>query len=225
MERIPEPELMDETEQARAYAHADFEAPHSYFIERFVRHFPEGVPGGRVLDLGCGPGDISMRFARAYPEVQVDGIDGAGAMLAEGRTLLAQAGLEGRVSLVHACLPQDPAPRERYDAIISNSLLHHLYDPQVLWQAVARYAAPGAPVFVMDLMRPDTPEQAAALVAEHAAGEPEVLRRDFYHSLLAAFTPLEVRAQLAAAGLQGLSVEAISDRHLLVHGRLREAGP
>ncbi|HET9234400.1 MAG TPA: SAM-dependent methyltransferase, partial [Candidatus Eisenbacteria bacterium] len=58
MERIPEPELMTEDEQARAYAQADFEEAHSRFIALFRETFPE-VSEGTALDLGCGPGDIT----------------------------------------------------------------------------------------------------------------------------------------------------------------------
>jgi len=220
MDRTPEPELMLDPEQARAYADADFEAPHSRFVELFHEAFPGLAVDGPVLDLGCGPGDIAMRFARAFPDAQVDGIDGAPAMLKEGERLLAGSGLESRVRLVHACLPADPPPRDAYRGIISNSLLHHLHDPAVLWDAIARYTAPGGFVFVMDLMRPDSRESAEALVQEYAAGEPEVLRRDFFHSLLAAFRVDEVRGQLARAGLDGLGVRAVSDRHLVVSGHL-----
>jgi hypothetical protein len=45
-----------------------------------------------------------------------------------------------------------------------------------------------------------------------------VLRHDFYHSLCAAFEPAEIEAQLAAANLHELSVDILSDRHLVVHG-------
>jgi hypothetical protein len=55
------------------------------------------------------------------------------------------------------------------------------------------------------------------MVGQYAAGEPEILKRDFYNSLLAAFTPQEVEAQLAGAGLN-LSVDVISDRHMVIHG-------
>ena len=64
----------------------------------------------------------------------------------------------------------------------------------------------------------DGDARAEALVDEYAEGEPEVLRRDFLHSLHAAYTVDEVRAQLQAAGLEGLSVRATSDRHLVVSG-------
>ena len=36
------------------------------------------------MDLGCGAADISIRFAKAFPNYQIDALDGAEAMLAEG---------------------------------------------------------------------------------------------------------------------------------------------
>lgn len=218
MERVPEPELMDDAAQAAAYACADFEQPHARFVELFRATFPAGAITGTVLDLGCGPADITVRFARAYPECAVHGVDGAEAMLAHGRERLKREGLSGRVRLIRGYLPEAQLPLAGYDAIISNSLLHHLRDPMVLWNAVKRCAKPGAPVFVMDLLRPPSREQAQALVDEYAAGEPAVLRHDFFHSLLAAYRRGEVEAQLRTAGLGGLEVAIVSDRHLLVFG-------
>jgi len=56
-------------------------------------------------------------------------------------------------------------------------------------------------------------------VDTYSGDEPEILRTDFFNSLLAAFTPAEVEAQLAEAGLADLRVEATSDRHLMISGR------
>jgi hypothetical protein len=47
-----------------------------------------------------------------------------------------------------------------------------------------------------------------------------VLKRDFYNSLCAAFTPDEVRSQLSEASLDCLEVKTISDRHVVVSGVL-----
>jgi len=221
MQRIPEPELMDEEEQARAYAAADFTEPHDHFIELFSGAFPDFEAPGFVLDLGCGPGDIAMRFARAYPGSTVHGIDGARAMLRCGKALLDEApDLRGRVELLHCLLPAETLPRTAYDAVISNSLLHHLADPAVLWRTVKAASAPGAPVFIIDLLRPESTAEARRLTGLYMADEPEILRRDFYNSLLAAFALDEVRGQLEAAGLGCFRSRQVSDRHLVVWGRI-----
>jgi len=51
-------------------------------------------------------------------------------------------------------------------------------------------------------------------VETYSGAEPEVLKRDFFHSLCAAFTLAEVTAQLREAGLdRALHCKMISDRH------------
>lgn len=216
MDRIPEPELMDELEQVRAYAEADFSEPHQAFVEHFRRLFPAFV-GGRVIDLGCGPADVTIRFARAFRGADILGVDGADAMLGFGREAVEREGLKSRIRFTCVRLPA-ASLAGGFDAVISNSLLHHLEDPLVLWHTVRQVARPGAPVLVMDLMRPQSLEETERLVSSHTADAPEVLRRDFYNSLRAAYRPDEVRAQLARVGLEGFSVEPVSDRHLLAWG-------
>lgn len=218
MERIPEPELMEDPEQARAYALADFSEPHDAFIRHFQRLFQD-FAHGRVLDLGCGAADVTIRFARAYPRATLEGVDGAEPMLQLGREAVALAGLDSRIVLRPLRLPA-AALNGGYDAVISNSLLHHLARPATLWQAVASAARPGAPILVMDLLRPLSRDAALGLVHLHAGDAGPVLACDFFKSLLAAYRPDEVTEQLRTAGLTGLDVEVVSDRHWLVWGHV-----
>ena len=88
----------------------------------------------------------------------------------------------------------------------------------MLWKTLWKGAAKGAHVFMMDLRRPTSTQEASAIVERYAANEPEILKRDFDASLCAAFTPEEVRSQLKDAGLTALQVEVISDRHLTISG-------
>jgi ubiquinone/menaquinone biosynthesis C-methylase UbiE len=223
MKRVTEPELMDDPLQAEAYASADFAEAHSRIVNSFAEFFVDEEPGGHILDLGCGPGDISFRFASCYPECSVVGVDGSKSMIELANQRKAREGKAAdRITFIEGLIPGVPLGTEPYTAIISNSLLHHLHKPHVLWETIRRHASTGTKIYVVDLFRPKNHASARRLVEAYAAGEPEILRRDFYNSLLAAFEPGEVEAQLAAAGLDGLSVAVISDRHLVVHGVISE---
>jgi len=211
MRRIPEPELMLDDEQARAYAAADFESAHSLYPRLFDKLFPDRSRRALVLDIGCGPCDVTIRFARTNPGYRFHAVDGSAAMLK-------CAPLTPRIKLIKGCVPGVKLPAKSYDVILSSSLLHHLKEPQVLWQTIQHHSKPGTLVFVVDLRRPATRTAAERIAKKYSAGEPQVLKRDFFNSLLAAFTPAEVRQQLRMAGLNWLRVTTLTDRHLMISG-------
>jgi trans-aconitate methyltransferase len=220
MKRITEPELMNDPDQVLAYAQADFSEPHNMFIEALCDRLPAANKARSVLDLGCGPADISIRFARRFPDAIVHAVDGAATMLAEAARAIAGAGLEDRIMTFEQNLPQLQLPNAHYDLIICNSLLHHLHSPATLWECLISLCRQGTGIFIMDLMRPRSTKEARKYVKAYAADSPDILQRDFYHSLLAAFTPAEVNDQLHEAGLGYLTVEILSDRHLCVFGEI-----
>ena len=218
MERVLEPEVMDDPEQVRAYANADFGRENQGFVERFLECAPD-LSEGHILDLGCGPADIPIRVARALPLCRVTGIDASQPMIQAGRQAIHAAGLNGRITLRCARF-QELSYEEKYDAVISNSLLHHLVNPLRFWYAVKQLVKPGGSVVVMDLVRPDSPETAQAIVDQYAGHESPILRKDFYNSLLAAFTEDEVAAQLAEMNFSRLLIDVPDDRHWIVGGRV-----
>ncbi|MGI9343757.1 MAG: class I SAM-dependent methyltransferase [Gammaproteobacteria bacterium] len=218
MERIPEPELMLDEGQVRAYAEADFAEPHDHFIALLRERLPDLPATGLALDLGCGAGDISRRFAAAFPGWRVLGIDGSPTMLTFARAMTNAAGLADRVRFDEVLLPAHPPDNQRYGLVFSNSLLHHITDPVVFWSAVRNWVADAGQIFVMDLLRPADRDIARALVQQHSGDEPEVLQTDFFNSLLAAFREPEIAEQLRRARLAQLSVEVVSDRHVIAWG-------
>jgi ubiquinone/menaquinone biosynthesis C-methylase UbiE len=213
MERRLEPELMDDEAQSVAYAKADFSASNQMFVDGLVRDFPDRL--GAIVDLGCGPGDIDIRLARAAPGAAITAVDGSRPMIALAERAVRAAGLERRITLLHGRLPG--LALASADAVISKDLLHHLPDPSVLWNEVVRLVRRDGAVYVMDLVRPSTPDEARRIVEAVAGQEDAILRQDFFNSLCAAFTVDEMREQLRAANLP-LGVAQISDRHMLIKG-------
>lgn len=210
---------MEDAAQTQAYAEADFSEPHNRFLTLFHERFSADI-SGPVLDLGCGPGDICQRFATAYPDCLVHGVDASQAMLQLARTRAREQGLEQRIQYISGYLPDTDLQLSRYDTVISNSLLHHLHNPATLWHSIQRFAQPGARIFVMDLLRPETSTQATQLVTTYASEEPDILQKDFFNSLIAAYQVEEVEQQLLDCAINTLKIEAVSDRHLIVHGRM-----
>ena len=217
MERILEPEIMEDAEQALAYAKADFSTSNQWYVDHLLADFPKNL--GNVLDIGCGPADVPVRLARANPTIRITAIDGSGAMLALARKAVEAAGLPERIATVQGYIPGLPFDEHSFDAVLSKDLLHHLPDPMVLWSEARRLGRRGAAVYVMDLFRPASQEAARAIVETVAGNEHPILKEDFYNSLCAAFTVEEVRSQIRQAGL-GLDVIQISDRHMLIRGLL-----
>jgi 2-polyprenyl-3-methyl-5-hydroxy-6-metoxy-1,4-benzoquinol methylase len=216
MDRVLEPELMDDEAQVIAYAKADFAEENQGFVDRFREYFPDFAEG-TIFDLGCGPGDIPIRFARALLKCRVVGIDASAPMIRWAAQAVSAAGFSDRIS-VRCERIQDIPGANQADAVVSNSLLHHLPNPLQFWHKLRVLVKPGSPVLVMDLLRPESPEAAQAIVDRYAANEPETLRRDFYNSLLAAFTEDEVTSQLARMNLTRLLIDVPDDRHWVVGG-------
>jgi SAM-dependent methyltransferase len=84
LKRQLEPELMDDPEQALAYARADFSEENQGFVDTFREYYPD-FASGHVLDLGCGPADIPIRFLRALPDCRVTGVDASAPMIRPSR--------------------------------------------------------------------------------------------------------------------------------------------
>ena len=211
---------MDLPQEARAYADADFIEAIQSFIGRLLE-----LTGERnslnVIDLGTGPGSIPIALAQARPSWRITAVDAAEAMLRIAKAAIERESLTNRITLRLADVKSTGLPAKSFDLVLCSSVLHHMPDPLPLWREIARLAASGALVFVRDLRRPESEEEARKLVALHAAGESDLLKQEFHRSFLAAFTPDEVRDQLLSVGLSSLRVEPIADRYLDIHGRLR----
>lgn len=224
MIRIPEPELMEEPTQVESYANADFETAHSFLIRKFQDRLPQRFTPESILDLGCGPGDMSSRLYSQFPNGNFTFLDGSEFMLDLCKKRMGTLVSKKRNKKIEFKkeLIQDFVPEFPYDLVFSNSLLHHLYDPFEFWAAVQRSIQPESFIFISDLMRPDSLNIANQLVERYANDEPEVLKRDFYNSLLAAYRLEEVKEMLEVVRLDSkLNLETITDRHWICYSKPR----
>lgn len=220
MDRILEPQIMDGQAEADAYARADFAESNQWYADHFTAEYPDHLH--EIVDLGCGPADVTIRVAHLARHARIVAVDGSAAMLEFARQAVHAAHLAQRINIHLGRLPGLALPEHHFNAVLSKDMLHHLPDPQALWSEVRRLGQPGAAVYVMDLVRPDSPMEAREIVERVAGNEHPVLKEDFFNSLCAAFTVEEVRSQLKSAGLP-LTVEQATARHMRIKGLLARA--
>lgn len=103
---------------------------------------------GRVLDVGCGTGDLLMDFAKAVPGLDGEGLDFSAGMLARAK-VKAPA-----LRWVQGSALSLPQADNAYDAVASAWVLRSITDPQKFFSEMARVAKPGAKVLVLELTRP-----------------------------------------------------------------------
>lgn len=215
LERKPEPELMDDPLEAEAYSVTDFSDVNQKFVEEFCTVIP--LRGNLLmLDLGCGPGDITYRMHLCCENHRIIGVDGSPPML---RFAQKQA-CSSKLTWILANAKLLPFKDKSVDVIFSNSLLHHLSDPLPLWKEIQRVLKPGGFIFLRDLFRPETEEKARKIVELYAGDASDLLQQEYFRSLLSAFTPEEIRKQLTECGLQNLTVKCVTDRHVDIFGTI-----
>jgi len=106
-----------------------------------------------------------------------------------------------------------------FDAVISNSIIHHIPEPRSAFREMVRVLRPGGALFIRDLLRPRDLETLEAIVATYAGQANDRQQRMFHDSLHAALSLDEVRALLRDAGLASDWVGQTSDRHWTICGR------
>ncbi|MFG0316969.1 MAG: class I SAM-dependent methyltransferase [Planctomycetota bacterium JB042] len=207
--RILEPEVMDTAEEAEAYDHMDHSEVNRLLVDRFV----ELGGGGRVLDVGTGPAHVPIELVDRGGAASVVAIDAARHMLRTGAAHLARTGAGDRVALVLTDAKRLPLADASCDAVLSNSIVHHLPDPVPCFEEIRRVLRPGGALLLRDLRRPVDVADLERLVATYAADCDDRQRGLFRDSLHAAFTVDEVKEMLGRAGLGDLEVFESSDRH------------
>ncbi|KAF2096258.1 putative UbiE/COQ5 family methyltransferase [Rhizodiscina lignyota] len=89
---------------------------------------PHIKPDMKILDIGCGPGSISVDFARRVPQGHVTGIEYVSDPLDQARALAAREGvtnIDFRVGDIHAL----NFPDNSFDIVHVHQVLQHVADP------------------------------------------------------------------------------------------------
>lgn len=195
--RVLEPESMEET--AEDYAGMDFTKSNGTFIKVMSPMIPEG---SRVVDFGCGPGDITILLAKARPDLAIIGVDLAPGMLAIAKKNAKKAGVS--VGWKVGDMTKPLFKKGEIDFAFSHTTLHHLKKLEPFFVQLKKELRIGGGFCIRDLRRPETATEAMEWIYEPTYDNLTERQYElFFYSLRAGVTFQEMKKIVRDSGIGG----------------------
>ena len=217
-----ESEVMDTPDEARDYDAMDHGAVNRLFVDDCLTFCLETPLSARLtdldqplsmLDVGTGTAQIPIELCRRTVTCRVTAIDLAAEMLKLAEFNIKSAGLSDVIHAEFIDAKQMPYADAAFNAVLSNSIVHHIPKPRAVLAEMLRVLRRGGVLFVRDLLRPNTSSDVDRLVTTYAGQENAHSQQMFRDSLHAALTLPEIRDVAGNFGVPPSSVTQTSDRH------------
>jgi tRNA (cmo5U34)-methyltransferase len=89
-------------------------------------YIPDDFKPKRILDLGCGTGNLTEQILKYYPEAEIDALDISEDILKESQKRFSN---KPNVRYIQADFRQMHLPPGSYDLVLSSIAIHHIQDP------------------------------------------------------------------------------------------------
>ena len=119
-------------------------------LERFRR----GRPVRRILDIGCGTGELTRLAARRFPGAQVVGADFTGAMLERADERTRRLPCAPRVRFARASALDLPFRDGQFDVVMSAFVARNLPRLPHAFAELRRVLVPGGTLFTLEITEP-----------------------------------------------------------------------
>ena len=231
MERIPEPELMKKKEQVISYDEADFSEGEVNLINQ-INHYllRKNISLSEkdlIVDLGCGPGNISEKLAIKWPNTEVVGIDGSKEMIMRAEYKKETSGNKKKLkNLRYICSDIKDIKstnfllKKEISLLVSNSLIHHITHLEDFVNTIRCLSSNITVNFHKDLKRPLDEKSALELKLQCSNKYNEILTNDYYASLKASYTYKELKNFILENDLSSLEVFEDGDKYLILYGNV-----
>ena len=126
----------------------DYDRTWSFYIEATTQETLKRIPmsaQARVLDVGCGTGELLRRLRAKFPDAKLAGIDPVDEMLA-----VAKEKLSGREDLRVGYADSLPWGNGSFDVVVSCNMFHYITHPIEALREMHRVLRPGGVLVLTD---------------------------------------------------------------------------
>ncbi|KAM0749401.1 putative ubiE/COQ5 methyltransferase [Meredithblackwellia eburnea MCA 4105] len=145
---------MSESKKEAAYTHGHVPSvlrSHSWRTAQNSAGFllPHLEPHFHILDVGCGPGTISVDLAKLVPQGKVTGLEYAAEVLVTASKNAEEKGVKN-IEWVTGDVHKLTYPDNTFDVVYAHQVLQHVTDPVQALREMYRVVKPGGIVAVRD---------------------------------------------------------------------------
>jgi tRNA (cmo5U34)-methyltransferase len=124
--------------------------------DRLTEYLPRSAT--RILDLGCGTGNLTLRLAANHPAAAITAVDAAPEMTALTAERMGAAGAADRLRTIIGRFEDLSFPAGSFDLVTSCISLHHVRDKADLYRRIHGWLVPGGTFRFADQLRGGTEE-------------------------------------------------------------------
>ena len=138
---------MDRKSEAATYTHghhASVLRSHSWrtALNSAAYLLPHLTPGMKILDIGCGPGTITVDLASYVPQGHITGLERVGDVLTQARALAKEKGVTN-IDFIEGDANALDYPDGTFDVVVCHQVLQHVQDPVGILKEMKRVARIG----------------------------------------------------------------------------------
>ena len=187
-------EFFSSIDDARNYANSAKKSMMRY--KAFIANLQSLNIKGKYLEVGAGPGVLTVEIARTHPEVEITALELLPDMITVGREYVAENKLDNRIKFVVGDVEDEKFIHSlgEFDLVYSTYSLHHWTNPDKavvnLYSAVNK----GGMLYIYDLRR-----------VWWLYWIP--IKNGFFNSIRASYLPNEIRQMLGDLGIQSTAIQ------------------
>jgi ubiquinone/menaquinone biosynthesis C-methylase UbiE len=172
--------------------------------KRLAAKAASAIQSGKVLEVGPGPGYVSIEMARLLPEAEIVGLDLSDTMIEIATRNADEYGVSEQVEFRQGDASEMSFEESSFDFVVSCGSLHHWKEPTRVFEEIHRVLKPGCSALIDDLRR-DAPEER---VREWVSGhESRFMRWGAKHSFSEAHTARQIESILEDSAFEDFDVK------------------
>lgn len=151
--RQPNIEGLDNPEVAKAFEKMTNFLPFKLLRRKVISRLKKFNPSGKLVDIGCGSGNLIIQIAEKLPRLNLVGVDISSEILSFANKRAIEKKVDKKVEFKNGTVENLPFPNNSVDFIISTFSLHHWLNPIKAFKEIYRILKESGTFLIFDFRR------------------------------------------------------------------------